>query len=244
MCIGWYSSTFECFILLWIWRIPSLIAAPRSDTKLLLDPFCSKKYKVRFWQWGLYLKARCHRDTDWLDEINTISYLGNWKKRKKMFAFVGGCTTRNSSKALILRWITIDVVPSKAITLPSQIELQDLWSTANYYIIYKYKWVGFIRSAYDLVWMQGEFSVYEQRLKQLFPRIISFEPISSTSSTNSFHELSMTSVSIDVIGEFWRATKRELVWIVKIKRLKQTCYGFIHWTWSNRNTYTCCIDTS
>ena len=44
--------------------------------------------------------------------------------------------------------------------------------------------------------------------------MISFEPITSKASANSFHELSMTSVSIDVIGEFWRAKKRELVHIV------------------------------
>ena len=44
--------------------------------------------------------------------------------------------------------------------------------------------------------------------------IISFEPITSKASANSFHELSMTLVSIDMIGEFWRATKRELVDIV------------------------------
>ena len=44
--------------------------------------------------------------------------------------------------------------------------------------------------------------------------IISFEPITSKASANSFHEFSMTSVSIDVIGEFWRAMKRELIDIV------------------------------
>ena len=44
--------------------------------------------------------------------------------------------------------------------------------------------------------------------------IISFEPITSKASANSFNELSMTTVSIDVIGEFWRAMKRELVDIV------------------------------
>ena len=47
--------------------------------------------------------------------------------------------------------------------------------------------------------------------------IISFEPITIKSSENSFHELSMTSVSIDVIGEFWRAKKWglvDIVWIV------------------------------
>ena len=48
--------------------------------------------------------------------------------------------------------------------------------------------------------------------------IISFEPISSRSSANSFHELSMNSVSIDVIGEFWWVTKRKLVGIVWIDR--------------------------
>ena len=42
-------------------------------------------------------------------------------------------------------------------------------------------------------------------------RIISSQPISRRSLANSFHDLSMNSVSIDVIGEFWRATKRELV---------------------------------
>ena len=50
-------------------------------------------------------------------------------------------------------------------------------------------------------------------LKQTI-HIISFEPITSKASANSIHELSVTSVSIDVIGEFWRATKRELVDIV------------------------------
>ena len=44
--------------------------------------------------------------------------------------------------------------------------------------------------------------------------IISFEPISRTSPANSFHELSVTSVSIDVISEFWRETKRELIRIL------------------------------
>ena len=44
--------------------------------------------------------------------------------------------------------------------------------------------------------------------------IISFEPISRGSLANSFHEFSMTTVSIDMIKEFWRATKRELVGIV------------------------------
>ena len=48
--------------------------------------------------------------------------------------------------------------------------------------------------------------------------IISFEPITSEASANSIHELSITSVSIDVIGEFWRATKKELVDIVWIAR--------------------------
>ena len=46
--------------------------------------------------------------------------------------------------------------------------------------------------------------------------IISFQPISRRSSANSFHELSINSVSIDVIGEFWQATKREFVGIVWI----------------------------
>ena len=32
--------------------------------------------------------------------------------------------------------------------------------------------------------------------------IISLEPISRRTASNSFHELSMTSVSIDVIGDF------------------------------------------
>ena len=50
-------------------------------------------------------------------------------------------------------------------------------------------------------------------LKQTI-HIISFEPISRRSSANYFHELSMTSVSIGTIGEFLRATKRQLVRIV------------------------------
>ena len=41
--------------------------------------------------------------------------------------------------------------------------------------------------------------------------IISSQPISRRSSANSFHELSINFLSIDVIGEFWRATKRDLV---------------------------------
>ena len=52
--------------------------------------------------------------------------------------------------------------------------------------------------------------------------IIYFEPISKRLTSNSIHELSMTSVWIDVIGAFWRATKRKLyriVWIaVEINR--------------------------
>ena len=56
---------------------------------------------------------------------------------------------------------------------------------------------------------------YLTKTKQII-HIISFEPITSKASANSFYELSMTSVSIDVIGEFWRATKRELVDIVWI----------------------------
>ena len=63
--------------------------------------------------------------------------------------------------------------------------------------------------------------------------IISFEPITSKASANSFHELSMTSVSIDVIGEFWRATKRELVDIVWIDRkrfiVKMSLYVSSKW---------------
>ena len=42
--------------------------------------------------------------------------------------------------------------------------------------------------------------------------IISFEPITSKASANSFHELSITSVSIDVIGEFWRQRKEN--WLI------------------------------
>ena len=73
-----------------------------------------------------------------------------------------------------------------------------------------------------------------RRQNIVFPKqiihIISFEPITSKASANSFHELSMTSVSIDVIGEFWRATKRELVdivWIVNVEILSQILKGFI-----------------
>ena len=40
--------------------------------------------------------------------------------------------------------------------------------------------------------------------------IISLEPISKRPASNSFHEFSMTSVSIYVIGAFWRAMKRKL----------------------------------
>ena len=72
----------------------------------------------------------------------------------------------------------------------------------------------------QLFWFFSIF--YRITTKQRF-HIISFEPITSRSSANSFYELSMTSVSTDVIGEFWLATKRELVgivWIVKI--LKRT----------------------
>ena len=47
--------------------------------------------------------------------------------------------------------------------------------------------------------------------------IISFGPISKRPESNSFHELSMTSVSIDVIGLFWRATKRKLYGIVRTR---------------------------
>ena len=41
--------------------------------------------------------------------------------------------------------------------------------------------------------------------------IISFQLIRRRSPANSFHDLSMNSVSMVVIGEFWRATKKELV---------------------------------
>ena len=44
--------------------------------------------------------------------------------------------------------------------------------------------------------------------------IISLEPISKKPASNPFHEVSMTSVSIDVIGAFWQAVKRELYKIV------------------------------
>ena len=40
--------------------------------------------------------------------------------------------------------------------------------------------------------------------------IISFEPISDRSTSESFHESRMQLVRIDVIGTFWRATTREL----------------------------------
>ena len=40
--------------------------------------------------------------------------------------------------------------------------------------------------------------------------IISIEPISKSATSKSFHEPSMKSVRIDVIGTFWRATTREL----------------------------------
>ena len=38
--------------------------------------------------------------------------------------------------------------------------------------------------------------------------IIILEPINKRPALNHFHELSMTSVSIDVIGAFWGAMKR------------------------------------
>ena len=44
--------------------------------------------------------------------------------------------------------------------------------------------------------------------------IISFEPISERSASSSFHVLSTTFVSIDVIHEFWQARKRKLHRIV------------------------------
>ena len=62
------------------------------------------------------------------------------------------------------------------------------------------------KSAKNVIWMKF--------LTTQIIHIISFEPITSKASANSFYELSMTSVSIDVIAEFWRATKRELVDIV------------------------------
>ena len=40
--------------------------------------------------------------------------------------------------------------------------------------------------------------------------IISFEPISRGSSANSIHEISMTSMSIDVIGQFWRGNEKRI----------------------------------
>ena len=39
--------------------------------------------------------------------------------------------------------------------------------------------------------------------------IISLEPINKRPASNSFHEFSMTSLSINVIGAFWRAMKRK-----------------------------------
>ena len=55
--------------------------------------------------------------------------------------------------------------------------------------------------------------------------------MTSKASANSFHELSMTSVSIDVIREFWRATKRELVYIVWIvvAQKKFNVHGLVKW---------------
>ena len=41
-----------------------------------------------------------------------------------------------------------------------------------------------------------------------------FEANQQRPASNPFHELSMTSVSIDVIGAFWQAVKRELYGIV------------------------------
>ena len=67
----------------------------------------------------------------------------------------------------------------------------------------------------SFVTLQLVLVVFSLNTKQII-HIISFGPITSKSSANSFHELSMTSVSIDLIGEFWRATKRELVDIVWI----------------------------
>ena len=46
--------------------------------------------------------------------------------------------------------------------------------------------------------------IFEKRI-----HIISFEPNSKRPAKNSFHELSVTSVSVDVIGAFWQVTKRE-----------------------------------
>ena len=48
-----------------------------------------------------------------------------------------------------------------------------------------------------------------KRNKQFISFLLS--PIRRRSTSNSFHELSMTSVSIGVIGELWGVTKRELV---------------------------------
>ena len=64
----------------------------------------------------------------------------------------------------------------------------------------------------QVIALKSCFSVIEQswQLKQKI-HIISSQPIRRRSSTNSFHDLSMNSVSIDVIGEFWWAMKRELV---------------------------------
>ena len=57
----------------------------------------------------------------------------------------------------------------------------------------------------------------------IFPKqiihIISFEPITSKASANSFHELSMTSVSIDVIGEL--GSEKRIGWYC-LNRRQQT----------------------
>ena len=67
----------------------------------------------------------------------------------------------------------------------------------------------------DNQWLDGYFVELSMFPKQKI-HIISTQPIRRRSSANSFHELSLNSVSIDVIGEFWRTTKRELVRIVWI----------------------------
>ena len=67
----------------------------------------------------------------------------------------------------------------------------------------------------------GDKNKWPGAAKQII-HIISFEPITSKASANSFHELSMTSVSIDVIGEFWRQRKEN--WLM----LSESKMGRLH----------------
>ena len=62
-----------------------------------------------------------------------------------------------------------------------------------------------------------ENDMFQTCMKEVI-HIISFEPISERLASKSFQEPSRKSVSVDMIGTFWRATTRELYCITWIER--------------------------